>query len=82
MGLGNAFYLIDFVNSKKKLKLNLDLKHKGWRGGSLKTRYFGSLGGIDPNLKQEIIEEVKKKKTNLTFWLEKNLKKILKESKK
>lgn len=37
--LGNAFYLIEFENSKKAPSLNLDLPIPGKRGGTLRSRY-------------------------------------------
>lgn len=58
--LNNCFYLVSFIK-KQKLELNLNIKHEGIRGGSIYTRYFGQLEGIDPVLRDKIykLAEVK-----------------------
>jgi len=49
----NCFYLVRYIKSSGP-KINLDVIHKGARGGSLRTRYYGVLEGINPNLKEKI----------------------------
>ncbi len=44
--IGNCFYVIVFSKGDGPPSLNLDLPHKGWRGGSMRTRYFGQLEGV------------------------------------
>lgn len=69
--LGSCFYLIDFRVGTNPPQLNLDLPHKGWRGGSLRTRYFGQLEGVNPETKRMAIEVAKKSGLSLSDWLDK-----------
>jgi SAM-dependent methyltransferase len=41
--LGNCFYIISFAVSDKTPYINMDVPHKGERGGTMRTRYFGKL---------------------------------------
>lgn len=41
--LGNCFYVISFEVSDTGPYINLDVPHKSPRGGSMRTRYFGTL---------------------------------------
>jgi SAM-dependent methyltransferase len=41
--LGNCFYVISFEVSDTGPYINLDIPHKSPRGGSMRTRYFGTL---------------------------------------
>ena len=49
--IGNCFYVIGFNKGDGPPPLDLDLPHKGWRGGTLRTRYFGRLEGVTPEAK-------------------------------
>jgi hypothetical protein len=40
--MGNCFYVIAFSKGDGPPPLNLDLPHKGWRGGTMRTRFFGA----------------------------------------
>lgn len=51
--IGASFYLVAFTVGDGLPKLNLDLEHAGFRGGSLRSRHWGRLEGIDPKLKEE-----------------------------
>jgi ubiquinone/menaquinone biosynthesis C-methylase UbiE len=51
----NCFYLVTYKKSDS-YNINLDVKHLGRRGGSLRSRYYGELEGIDPLLKQSLYE--------------------------
>jgi ubiquinone/menaquinone biosynthesis C-methylase UbiE len=44
--IGNCFYVIVFRTGDGPPPLNLDLPHKGWRGGTMRSRYFGVLEGV------------------------------------
>jgi SAM-dependent methyltransferase len=55
--INNCFYLIDYTVSKEPLYIDIDLKHVGRRGGTIRTRYFGKLEGINPELKEQLYEE-------------------------
>jgi len=69
--LGNCFYLVDFEVSDVLPYMNLDVPHKGNRGGTIRTRYFGQLEGIDPKLKAAVIEAAKSNGESVHGWLEK-----------
>ena len=49
--IGNCFYVIVFTKGDGPPPLDLDLHHKGWRGGTMRTRYFGQLEGVTPEAK-------------------------------
>jgi SAM-dependent methyltransferase len=53
--LGNCFYLIAFSPSEGYPKMNIDLPHKGIRGGTARTRYFGQLEGVTEKTKEKVI---------------------------
>ena len=44
--IGNCFYVIAFTKGSGPPPLDLDLPHQGWRGGSMRTRYYGQLEGV------------------------------------
>ncbi len=76
--IGKCFYIITYKKGKNVPKLNLDLKHDSLRGGSLRTRYYGKLEGIDPKLKERFYRFVGKSKYSVTNTLEHLIKKHLK----
>ncbi len=76
--IGNCFYVITYEKGKDFPKLNLDLKHDSLRGGSLRTRYFGKLEGIDPILRNKFYKLAKKQNQNVSQILEKIIKKYIK----
>jgi ubiquinone/menaquinone biosynthesis C-methylase UbiE len=49
--IGNCFYVIGFTKGEGPPPLNLDLPHKGWRGGTMRSRYFGVLEGVSVEAK-------------------------------
>jgi len=78
--IGKCFYLITYRKGDSKPKLDLDLKHDSFRGGSLRTRYYGKLEGIDPNLKNKFYKSLRKGNNSITETLENLIKKYLKEN--
>ncbi|MBE0515243.1 class I SAM-dependent methyltransferase [Sulfurimonas sp.] len=72
------FYVIEFVSSKEKLKINYNVPHKGLRGGNMQTRYYGKLEGIDLELKNKIYKLASDKKVSRVDFMEKLLKEGLK----
>ena len=72
------FLYYNLQKGKNVPKLNLDLKHDSLRGGSLRTRYYGKLEGIDPKLKERFYRFVGKSKNSVTNTLEHLIKKHLK----
>jgi len=58
--LGNCFYVIEFVVSNQPLQINIDVPHVGKRGGSIRTRYFGKLEGVEPDLRDRIYDKAER----------------------
>lgn len=52
--LGNCFYVIGFTSRDSMPFMNIDVPHKGWRGGTARTRYFGQLEGVTGSAKSKI----------------------------
>ncbi|MGB7173752.1 MAG: class I SAM-dependent methyltransferase [Candidatus Acidiferrales bacterium] len=50
--MGNCFYVITVRKGDGPPPLDLDLPHKGWRGGTMRSRYFGVLEGVTPEAKE------------------------------
>lgn len=57
--LGNCFYLISFTSGDDFPRMNIDVQHKGIRGGSARTRYFGQLEGVTEDKKLRLQEQAK-----------------------
>jgi SAM-dependent methyltransferase len=68
--IGGCFYLIDYTVGEGTPPLNLDLPHKGWRGGTMRTRYFGRLEGVTPEAKEMAIEAARRSGLSLHQWLD------------
>jgi SAM-dependent methyltransferase len=68
--LGNCFYLISFEVSDKPPFMNIDVPHKGIRGGSMRTRYFGQLEGVTEETKKFVVEDAKHRGISVHEWLE------------
>jgi SAM-dependent methyltransferase len=68
--LGNCFYLISFQVSVDGPYMNMDVAHKGARGGSIRTRYFGQLEGVSAASKNFVIEDARRRKISVFQWLE------------
>lgn len=68
--LGGAFYVVDFVVREGPPKLHLDLPIPGHRGGSHRTRYFGKLEGIDPNVRDRARDAARAAGVSFQEWLE------------
>lgn len=75
--LGNCFYVIDFEVASSLPFMNIDIPHKGTRGGSMRKRYFGLLEGVAPTLKAQIELAATNAGTSRTEWLEQVLTKAL-----
>lgn len=72
--LGSCFFLIDYRVGDGPPPLNLDLFHKGKRGGSLRTRFYGQLEGVTLEAKKMAIEAAKKAGLSLHEWLDRLVK--------
>jgi hypothetical protein len=76
--VGNCFYIIDYTKSSSPLPIDMDIAHIGTRGGTIRTRYFGQLEGVDPDLKETIYSEAEKQNLSRVSFLEKVLRDGLK----
>ncbi|MDP3010619.1 MAG: hypothetical protein Q8N30_16325 [Methylococcales bacterium] len=68
--LGNCFYVIDFEIANSMPFMDIDLPHKGIRGGSMRKRYFGQLEGIEPEIKAQLIAAASAKGLSVSALLE------------
>jgi ubiquinone/menaquinone biosynthesis C-methylase UbiE len=50
--MANCFYVVAFTKEAGPPALDLDLPHRGWRGGTMRSRYFGVLEGVTPEAKE------------------------------
>ncbi len=75
--LGNAFYLIDYRVGEGEPALDLDLPIPGKRGGTHRTRFYGVLEGIDPELKVKLIQSAAENGLSIHEWLEQTLRRSL-----
>ena len=58
--VGNCFYVIEFNVAEQPPPANIDVQHLGARGGSIRTRYFGQLEGVDPALRDRVYSEAER----------------------
>jgi ubiquinone/menaquinone biosynthesis C-methylase UbiE len=72
--IANCFYAIAFTKGDGPPPLDLDLKHKGWRGGSMRTRYFGVLEGVTPEAKALACEAAAATGMSVHDWLDRLVK--------
>lgn len=72
--IGNCFYVIAFTKGDGPPPLDLDLPHAGWRGGSMRTRYFGRLEGVTPEAKDLAIQAAKAAGVSVHEWLDRLVK--------
>ena len=68
--LGNCFYLLAFTPSGGFPKMNIDVVHKGLRGGSARTRYFGKIEGVCEQSKEKLIAAARKRGISVHDLLE------------
>lgn len=68
--LGNCFYLIDFEVSDSGPAINMDVIHKGRRGGSMRSRYFGQLEGVTEDSRAFVIQDAQRRGISVHAWLE------------
>jgi ubiquinone/menaquinone biosynthesis C-methylase UbiE len=68
--LGGCFYLIDFNVGDGPPPVDIDLPHQGWRGGTMRTRYYGRLEGVTPEVRRMAIEAAKARGVSVHEWLD------------
>lgn len=71
--LGGSFYLLAFDRGAGEPALDLDVTFPGKRGGSHRTRFFGKLEGVSPQLREQIIARAADEGTSVAEWLETTL---------
>lgn len=75
--LNGAFYVVDFAVGEGEPPLDLDVEFPGWRGGSHRTRYYGKLDGVAPELRRQVVESAAREGISITAWLERTLRDAL-----
>jgi ubiquinone/menaquinone biosynthesis C-methylase UbiE len=73
--IGNSFYVISFRKGAGAPPLNLDLPHRGWRGGTMRSRYFGVLEGVTVEAKAQANEAAARSGLSVHEWLDRLIKK-------
>jgi ubiquinone/menaquinone biosynthesis C-methylase UbiE len=76
--LNGSFYQIAFRVGPGEPQLDLDVEFPGWRGGSHRTRYFGRLEGVSPELREMVVKRAASEGLSITAWLEKTLREATK----
>ena len=75
--LGNCFYLVSFCVGDSLPYMNPDIPHKGVRGGSMRSRFYGQIEGIHPDLKARLLAAAAADGTSVVAWLEAAIEKEL-----
>lgn len=70
LGVGPLFYLIEFEVSDTGPEMNMDIPHKGPRGGTMRSRYFGRLEGVSEASKAFVQEDAARLGISVHEWLE------------
>ena len=68
--LSNCFYVIEFQVSTEPLPVDINVPHLGKRGGSIRSRYFGRLEGVNPELRDRVYEEAARRGVSRVAFLE------------
>ena len=71
--LGNCFYLLSFRKSDCFPDVDIDIEHRGLRGGSVRKRYFGKIDGVDVTLKKQLYARAKLENVSVNQLVEKLL---------
>ncbi|STX39951.1 class I SAM-dependent methyltransferase [Legionella feeleii] len=72
--LSHCFYVIDFLVSNTPPPINIDVPHVGKRGGSIRTRYWGQLEGVNPELRDQVYAVAERLGISRVEYLERLLK--------
>ena len=67
--IGEVFYVIDFVVGVGTPPANLDFSIPGPRGGTHRTRYYGQLEGVSPEVKRAAQEAAARSGKSMHDWL-------------
>lgn len=77
--LSNCFYVIEFRVSNTPLPINIDIPHVGKRGGTIRSRYFGQLECVAPELRDQIYVEAERRGLSRVEYIESALRASLSE---
>jgi ubiquinone/menaquinone biosynthesis C-methylase UbiE len=72
--IANCFYVIAFTKGGGPPPLDLDLPHQGWRGGTMRTRYYGQIEGVTPKAKALAREAAAAEGLSVHEWLDRLVK--------
>lgn len=75
--LENCFYYLSFIKDPDFPNVDLDIRHIGPRGGSIRTRYFGQIEGINPTLAEAVRKVSQDQNISQVDWLEMTLRNAL-----
>ena len=75
--LGGSFYVIAFTVGDGEPGLDLDVEFPGARGGSHRTRYYGKLEGVSPELRDSVVRAAAAEGIPVVAWLERALDRAL-----
>lgn len=62
--LGNCFYIIAFSPRDELPYMNIDVEHKGVRGGTARSRYYGQVEGVTKEAQDKIYQLARDKNTS------------------
>jgi ubiquinone/menaquinone biosynthesis C-methylase UbiE len=68
--MANCFYVITFKKGDGPPPLNLDLIHQGWRGGTMRSRYYGVMEGVTPEAKELARQAAASAGVSIHEWLD------------
>lgn len=68
--LSNTFYVIEFQVCQEPLPVDIDVPHLGKRGGSIRSRYFGQMEGVSPELRDRVYQEAERRGMSRVAFLE------------
>jgi ubiquinone/menaquinone biosynthesis C-methylase UbiE len=72
--VANCFYVMAFTKGDGLPVLDLDLTHAGWRGGTMRSRYFGQLEGVTPEAKALVRDAAAAAGLSVHEWLDRVVK--------
>ncbi|WP_295433033.1 methyltransferase domain-containing protein [uncultured Thiodictyon sp.] len=68
--LSNCFYVIAYSVAAGPPSVDIDIPHVGTRGGSIRTRYFGQLEGVNPDLRDRVYAQAQRVGMSRVDYLE------------
>jgi len=75
----NCFYLVRYLKADGP-KINLDVPHQGRRGGTLRSRYYGKLEGISPEIRDRVNEIASHQNLSRVQFLEMVLQEVIRKN--